>query len=91
MKKGLPKFVLLTDPYESLEGRILILKTQYPRFIYELGRSDEEESQSISLFEEQYTIVVRKNLDDQSEVTLSDLKEVVRWYHFSKSNLKESK
>jgi hypothetical protein len=90
MKKGLPKFVLLNDPYESLEGRILIFKTQYPRYIYELNRDDDEASKRIIILGEEYTIVVRKYIDNQSETELSDLKEAVRWYHFSKGASKSS-
>ncbi len=90
MKKGLPKYVLLTDPYNSLEGRILILKTQYPRFIYELNRDDEEAVERISMFDAEYTIVVRKDLDKQSDVKMSELKDVVRWFHFSKGTSSET-
>ena len=36
MKKGLPRFVLLSDPYNSLEGRVLIMKPKYPTLIVEL-------------------------------------------------------
>lgn len=91
MKKGLPKFLLLTDPYESLEGRILIFKTEYPRYIFELNRPDDEESQIVNLHGQDYHILVRRNLDKQEDLSLGILKDAVRWYYYSKTGKNEPK
>lgn len=83
MKKGLPKFMLLTDPYNGIENRILIFKTEYPRYIFELNRPEDPESETIDLLGTSYPIIVRKNLDQQ-DIKGGILKEAVRWFHFSK-------
>jgi hypothetical protein len=90
MKKGLPKFMLLTDPYNGIEGRILIFKTEYPRYIFELNRPEDPESETINLHGIDYSILMRKNLDDK-ELRFGILKEVVRWFHYSLISKNEPK
>ncbi|TLU98216.1 hypothetical protein [Dyadobacter luticola] len=83
MKKVLPKFLLLDDPYNSLSGRIFIFRTHFPKFIYELGRENEN-SHIIAVEDTKYLISVHEDLDEQQSVEPSQLKEAVTWYHFSK-------
>lgn len=91
MKKGLPKFLLLTDPYGGIENRVLIFKTEYPRFILELNRPEDEESKTVELHGKEYSILVRRNLDKQEELSLGMLKDAVRWYYYAKLDKNEPK
>lgn len=91
MKSGLPKFLLLTDPYNSLEGRILILKTELPGYVFELNRPDEPTSMVVNLHGKDYYVMVRMVLDlPFSPFDIAQYKEVVRWYYYSQSAGTES-
>lgn len=85
MKNNLPKYLLLTDPYNSLEGRVLILQTEYPRYIFELNRPNDPQSLMVKVQEHEYHIVIRRDLDEFfPEFRPGMLTDVVKWYHFSK-------
>lgn len=83
LKKELPKFLLLADPYDTLPGRTLIYRNHFPKFIYEINR-EEEDSQHIEIDGVRYSVIIRENLDDQVAFDATHLKEVVSWYHYSK-------
>lgn len=85
MKNGLSKYLLLVDPYNKHDERVLILKTQFPRYIFELNRIDDPDSMIINLFGQDYYVVIRRNMDNQvAELHPGAFKDVVRWYHYSK-------
>lgn len=87
MKNGLPKFLFLADPYNSLEGRILILKTEYPGCIYELNRPDESDSTIVDLYGKSYSIRVHPGWNMTfSGLNMTQCEEVIRWYHHSQSS-----
>jgi hypothetical protein len=83
MKKGLPKFVMLSDPNEKLEGRQLILRTEYPRYIFEINRPDDPEQQEFDVQGNKVWITVNKDLNSAGPPPDTYLKEAVRWYVFS--------
>jgi len=86
MKSELPKFLLITDPYNSLEGRILVLKTEFPVCIFELNRPDEPTSKVINLNGKDYYVMIRTVLDMQfAALNTTQFKEVARWYYHSQS------
>ena len=86
MKSDLPKFLSVTDPYNSLEGRILVLKMEFPACIFELNRPDEPTSRVVNLNGKDYYIMVRQVLDMQfAALNTTQYKEVVRWYYYSQS------
>lgn len=82
MKKGIPKFTLLSDPNNTLEGRVIIFRSQYPKFLYELNRDDVQPSVSLQIGNATYTGSVLKALDNE-ESKVSYLEEAIRWYHYS--------
>ena len=89
MKKGLPKFLLLTDPYNGIEGRILIFKTEYPRYIFELNRPEDPDTKTVNLHGRDVSIVVRRDLDKQEDPSPGILKDAVRWYYYSATATKK--
>ena len=80
MKKGFAKFMLIPDPKDN--RRTIIIRTQYPKFIFELTNDPEPDSKSVIINEVMHFISVRKDLDNYGEPSESYLREVVRWWHY---------
>lgn len=90
MKNDLPKYLLLSDPYLSIGDRILIMRVEFPCYIFELNRPDDENSVALTLHGREYHIVTRSDLNDFfSEFQAGMFREVIRWYHFSKTGRNE--
>jgi hypothetical protein len=85
MKKGLPRFTLLTDPFGSLPERILILRAESPRYIFEINHPDDTENvQEVTVGDQTYRVAIRRKLTDDQDIALSFFRDVARWYHYSK-------
>ena len=84
-----PKFILLPHLFE-LKGRILIMKTDAPRFIFEINNPDATGlKMTESLDGRQYSVSVFMHESTAETLTMNDLKNVIRWYHQSLVNNKK--
>ncbi len=87
MNKILPKFLLLTDPYQSIQGRVLILRAHEPRYIFEINHPEDVHAHSarqVTVEGQTYLVAVRRRLTEEPQVPTSLYNDVARWYHFTK-------
>lgn len=82
--------MLLTDPFGSLPKRVLILRVEPPRYIFEINHPDDTENvQEVTVAEQTYRVAIRRKLTDDKDIPLSFFKDVARWYHYSKQESSE--
>ena len=90
MPVKLPKYLLLTDPFGSMQARIVFLCTQWPYQLYEIGEMPEV-SQPVTVNGTTYHIRqigivdnVLETLDYPLILSPDTLQDATRWYHYSR-------
>lgn len=87
MKKGLSKFNRLIDS----QNRILILRTQYPCYIFEINPKDAIDIVQVTLSFGTFNVSLKKDLNNYGPPPESYYEEAARWfyYHFLPNNPQE--
>lgn len=85
MKKGLPRFLLITDPFGSLQERVLILRAESPRYIFEINHPDDAQTaHEVTIEDQTYRVAIRRKLTADNDIPVRFFKDVALWYHYSK-------